>query len=195
MFRTTKMAAAVVAAGVILLAGCSGGNHDMSDMDHGSASAKPNGNHNSADVEFATMMIPHHQQALEMAELAGERASNPEVKKLAGKIEKAQDPEIKLMSGWLRGWGEPVPSPGMMGGHDMPGLMSDQDMKALEKASGEDFDRMFLEMMIRHHQGAVDMAETELKEGKDPAVRKLAKSIATSQTAEIGQMRNLLDSI
>lgn len=192
MFRSTKRCLAVAAlavAGALLLAGC--GDNGTESKDTGGSDAA---SHNEADVAFATGMIPHHQQALEMAEVAAERSADPKVKDLANRIEKAQDPEIEQMSGWLRDWGQPVPTPG--GGHaghsGMPGMMSDAEMGSLMKASGADFDRMFLEMMIRHHEGAIEMAKEEQDKGANAEAKQLAGSIATSQSAEIEEMRDLL---
>jgi len=131
-----------------------------------------------------------------MAQLAEQRASNAQVKQLATRIKQAQDPEIATMSGWLRQWGQPVPSPGMdHGDHGGPGMMSDQEMSDLESASGTDFDRMFLQMMIRHHQGAVEMANTEQQQGQNPQAKQLAAKIASDQTAEINEMQDLLTTI
>lgn len=192
MFRSIKRRLAVVAlavAGSLLLAGCGAGGDDSEDTAKGQAT------HNEADIAFATGMIPHHQQALEMAGLAADRAADPTVKDLAARIEKAQDPEIEQMSGWLRDWGQPVPTPG--GGHaahsGMPGMMSDAEMGSLTSASGTDFDRMFLEMMIRHHEGAIEMAKEEQDKGSNAEAKQLAESIATSQAAEVKEMRDLLD--
>lgn len=195
MFRSTNRRLALVAlalAGALSLAGCGDTSTGSNDADRSDAAS-----HNGADVAFATGMIPHHQQALEMAEVAAERATDPKVKDLANRIEKAQDPEIEQMSGWLREWGQPVPTPG--GGHaghsGMPGMMSDAEMGSLMKASGADFDRMFLEMMIRHHEGAIEMAKTEQTKGANAGAKRLAGSIATSQSAEIEEMRDLLDAM
>jgi uncharacterized protein (DUF305 family) len=112
---------------------------------------------------FAQMMIPHHQQAITMAEQAATKASSPEVEQLAGQIERAQGPEIQKMIGWLRSWGtSPSPDRGM---HMGDGMMSDQDMKKLDTVSGKAFDKVFLQMMIKHHQGAISMARTEQVQG------------------------------
>lgn len=168
--------------------------------------------HNAADVSFAQSMIPHHRQAVTMAGYAVTRASSPEVKTLAGQIAKAQNPEIVTMAGWLRAWGQPTPTagsstPGMdMGAtpgmtmssgaddrSDMPsGVMSDQDMMTLQESTGKAFDRMFLTMMISHHSGALMMAATELRDGSYGPAKHLARSIETSQTAEITTMKKLL---
>ncbi|WP_051869613.1 DUF305 domain-containing protein, partial [Streptomyces resistomycificus] len=170
-------------------------------------SAASTGAHNAQDVSFAQGMIPHHRQALEMAALAAGRASSPEVKDLAARIEKAQDPEIRTMSGWLTSWGEDVPAssdgsaesmPGMdhsgrSGAHKMPGMMDGSDMEKLEKASGGDFDTLFLTMMIEHHEGAVDMAGTEKDKGRYGPATSMADDIVTAQTAEITEMNKLLD--
>ncbi|MFB9895281.1 DUF305 domain-containing protein [Planobispora takensis] len=159
----------------------------------GARGARSSAAFNDADVAFAQMMIPHHRQAVEMAELAETRAADPEIRELAAKIKAAQDPEIATMTGWLTSWGAPVEPEGGHGGHDMPGMMTGQDMTALEEARGAAFDRMFAERMIAHHEGAVEMAETERAQGSDPEARRLAATVATAQQAEIEQMRRLLD--
>ncbi|WP_210585170.1 DUF305 domain-containing protein [Streptomyces sp. GESEQ-35] len=206
--RTALAATAGVAALVLAACGSDSGGHDMGSMESdssptatasASASAEA-GTHNGADVAFATEMIQHHRQAVEMADLADSRASSQEVKDLATKIKAAQDPEIKTMSGWLTSWGEEVPEdmssamPGM--DHDMsssmPGMMSSEDMDKLDKASGAEFDTMFLEMMVEHHEGAIEMARTEKADGKYGPATKLADDVITAQTAEIGQMNKML---
>nr|WP_091673422.1 DUF305 domain-containing protein [Micromonospora auratinigra] len=198
--RTALAGAAVTVA--LALAGC-GGDHSMSGSGHGmtGATATPatgaSASFGDADVMFAQMMVPHHRQAVEMAELAGTRAADPELKALAGRIKDAQAPEIATMTGWLTAWGRPVPSasgghgmPGM--GHGMPGMMSDADLTRLAAASGADFDRQFLTMMIAHHEGALTMAKDELARGLDAEVKALAQRIVTTQQDEIDTMREML---
>ncbi|MGW7170067.1 DUF305 domain-containing protein [Streptomyces sp. NPDC054884] len=199
--RTALTATAGVAA--LVLAACGGGGHDMGSMESdsspsASASAKA-GAHNGADVDFSTEMIQHHRQAIEMADLAADRASSQEVKDLATKIKGAQDPEIETMSGWLTSWGEEVPQDmSGMEGHDMddmssmPGMMSSEDMGKLDKASGAEFDKMFLEMMVEHHEGAIEMAKTEKADGRYGPATKLADDVITAQAAEIEQMNKML---
>ncbi|MFZ3495819.1 DUF305 domain-containing protein [Streptomyces sp. 5.8] len=143
--RATAVAAAATAA--LVLAAC-GGNGDSGAVRNGHNTASPSasapaqqGDHNAADVTFAQGMIPHHRQAIEMADLAATRAGSPEVKKLADEIKKAQDPEVKTLSGWLASWGEQVPAEGEgHGGHDMSGMMTAEEMKQLESSSGKAFD-------------------------------------------------------
>ncbi|MET9681902.1 DUF305 domain-containing protein [Streptomyces coeruleorubidus] len=203
-----------ITAGGLLLAAC--GGDDMKGMDHGSgssASASPTqttgespapGAFNDADVMFAQMMIPHHEQALEMSGLADGRASDAEIKTLAAEIEKAQDPEIQTMKSWLKAWGKPESAgesmPGMdhgSGGMDhgsgMSGMMSDEDMKKLKAAKGTEFDRMFAELMIEHHKGAITMAEDERKKGRDATARKLAADVVKTQSAEVEKFEKILD--
>jgi uncharacterized protein (DUF305 family) len=177
----------------LILAGC--GSNSSDNTGSKPSAAKTSSAHNNADVQFAQMMIAHHQQAIEMAKLAPSRASSDAVKTLATDIEGAQGPEIAKMTGWLKAWGKPV-SDGMGGmdmGHDsMPGLMSDKDMTMLKGMRGKEFDKQFLTMMIAHHQGAITMARQEQKDGTAPDAIALAKSIASSQTAQITQMRKLV---
>ncbi|MEY7981470.1 DUF305 domain-containing protein, partial [Streptomyces pilosus] len=158
-----------------------------------SASASA-GRHNAADVAFAQGMIPHHRQAVEMADLAPDRARSPEVRKLAAEIKRAQDPEIRTLSGWLASWGEEVPAEGAMdhSGHGMGGMMTAEEMTGLENASGRAFDTAFLELMIKHHEGAVAMAETERADGAHGPAVEMAGSIIDSQSAEIERMNDLL---
>lgn len=201
--RTVLSVTAGAAAFVLAACGSDGGSggHDMGSMESDSgptatASAEA-GDHNDADVDFSTEMIQHHRQAVDMAELAADRASSQEVKDLATKVKGAQDPEIETMSGWLTSWGEDVPEK-MSGAMDhdmssaMPGMMSGKDMDKLEKASGAEFDTMFLTMMVEHHEGAVEMAETEKADGKYGPATKLADAVVTAQTAEIKQMNKML---
>ncbi|MEV2227445.1 DUF305 domain-containing protein [Streptomyces phaeochromogenes] len=204
--RRTALSVTAGAAALVLAAcgsdsGTGSGGHDMGSMESDSgptatASAKA-GDHNDADVDFSKEMIQHHRQAVDMAELAADRASSQEVKGLATKVKGAQAPEIKTMSGWLTSWGEDVPEE-MSGAMDhdmssaMPGMMSGTDMDKLEKASGAEFDTMFLTMMVEHHEAAVEMAETEQADGKYGPATKLADDVVTAQTAEIKQMNKML---
>jgi uncharacterized protein (DUF305 family) len=195
---------AVSATGLITIAAC--GNSGSAGQDHsptdtarmsstmtmpGATNTSP-GEHNVADVTFATDMIPHHRQAIQMADTASTKAVNAEVKSLATKIKSAQAPEIAQMSDWLTGWGSPLPGTSMRPGMSMPGMMSEADMTSLGKASGTEFDRMWVEMMIKHHSGAIAMARTELAQGKNTDAKALAQSIITGQSAEIAQLRTLL---
>lgn len=196
--RAALAATAATAALVLAACGGAGGSDTPSDAQtSSSAGADATADtHNDQDVSFAQGMIPHHQQAVQMAEMAADRASSAEVKDLASRIQKAQDPEIRTMSGWLKAWGEDVPSamPGMdHSAHSgAAGMMDQEDMDKLSKASGKDFDTMFLTMMVEHHEGAVEMAGTEKDKGRYGAAKKLADAVVTTQTAEIEEMNELL---
>ena len=160
---------------------------------------------NAGDVTFAQGMIPHHQQAVEMSTIALDpaRKAGTAVKDLATRIQGAQDPEIKLMTSWLAEWGQPVDGMGGMNMDgmdmadmaDMPGMegmMTAAEMKALEAATGPAFDKLWLDMMIRHHQGAVTMSKTAETDGKAAVVKELAAKIVAAQEGEIAEMRKLL---
>ncbi|WP_405595195.1 DUF305 domain-containing protein [Streptomyces sp. NBC_01092] len=198
LVRRAALAATAVTAALVLAA-CGGDGSDTAAGPSASSSASA-GAHNDQDVSFAQGMIPHHQQALQMAETAADRASSAEVKDLAARIREAQDPEIRTMSGWLKSWGEDVPSaaPGMDhsghsgGGSGMAGMMDDKDMAELTKASGKAFDTLFLTLMVEHHEGAVEMARTEKAEGRFGPATKLADAVVTAQSAEIEEMNKLL---
>jgi uncharacterized protein (DUF305 family) len=142
---------------------------------------------------FAQMVIPHHQQAIEMADLALKNAQSADVTDLAGQIKAAQNPEIRTMTQWLRDWEAAAPTP--MGHGGSGGMMSEAEMSALASAQGADFDRMWLTMMIKHHQGAVEMAETEVAKGRNADAKTLADEIIKAQNAEITEMTALLQNL
>lgn len=144
------------------------------------------------DVMFAQMMIPHHEQAVEMADVALDQStSSVEVRQLAVDIKAAQDPEIETMRGWLEAWGAPQAAPSGME-HDS-GMMADTDMGALADAEGAEFDRMWLTMMIEHHEGAITMAQDVLATTEDEEVKAMAEDIIAAQEAEIATMQALLE--
>lgn len=193
-------AAAVAALGACGSSSSSGAANIPTSSTSSSASGiAVSGAHNSADVTFATNMIPHHSQAVQMADMAIAKATNADVKSLAVKIKAAQDPEIVTMTSWLKAWNQPIPSSSMDGMSGMSGtgsssamgMMSDADMAALDKATGKAFDTMWVTMMITHHQGAVAMSKTELASGQYTGAKTLAQSIITSQTAQIVQLKSL----
>jgi uncharacterized protein (DUF305 family) len=200
--RLTGLAGALV-AGTLLVAGCSGDTSTtgQSSTTSGSASsaATAETDHNDADVTFASGMIPHHESAIVMAQMAQAQAADQRVKDLAARIEAAQQPEIETMSGWLTDWGATASGSATddgMGGMDHGGMddgsMGGMDTGALMGMSGAEFDRMFLIMMIEHHRSAVQMAETEAASGQNTDASALAESIRDSQTAEISEMQQLL---
>lgn len=155
--------------------------------------------HNAQDVSFAKDMTPHHSQAVVMADLALAQASSQQVKDLATRIKAAQGPEITKMKGWLSSWGEKAPDD--MGGMDMSkmtgmqGMVDDAGMQALRGASGAPFDRLFLQDMTGHHQGAVAMAKVEIEKGKSADAKALAREITSGQEKEISEMGQLLQSL
>ncbi|HEY0692022.1 MAG TPA: DUF305 domain-containing protein [Kribbella sp.] len=189
----------VVPLAALTLTACGNGdNHDhamsghsMADHSMGASTAPAIAGHNAQDVRFAQMMIPHHRQAIVMAQQAATKASSPQVKELARQIAQAQGPQIQTMTGWLKVWGASQPAEGGM--HMGDGMMSAEDMKKLDTLSGKAFDQTFLQMMIKHHQGAIAMAETEQVRGSAAEAKAMAGSIVTSQSAEITTMRKLLN--
>ncbi|WP_311243872.1 DUF305 domain-containing protein [Microbacterium sp. WCS2018Hpa-23] len=197
MTRRTAAVAALLLSGAIVLAGCAtttpGDDSSMPGMDHSSSDAQIAGV-SSADVMFATMMIPHHQQAIEMADIVlADEGIDPRVEDLATRIKDAQGPEIEQLQGWLDDWGVDAGSGGGMDHGD--GMMSDDDMEALEAASGDDASRLFLEQMIEHHEGAIEMAEAQIADGENADAVSLAQDIVDAQTSEVAEMTELLASL
>jgi uncharacterized protein (DUF305 family) len=184
-----------VVSGAALLAAC-GSDHGA----HSAASVEVSADaaFNAADVMFAQGMIPHHQQAIEMADMALDPAvgAGPEVLDLAARIKAGQDPEIAQMTTWLKDWDQPM-AMDMSDGHmmdGMDGMLSPDEMKDLAALRGAEFDTAWMEGMIRHHEGAITMAEAVAAKGELPAVKALAEQIVAAQRAEIDEMRALLGS-
>jgi uncharacterized protein (DUF305 family) len=183
---------AAAAALTLTLAGCSA-SEPTTDSD----------GFNDADARFATAMIQHHAQALEMVDLTMGRDLEPEMVELTEQIRAAQAPEIEQMADWLVEWDQPVPQTsrdhanahGDGGAMDeqMPGMMSAEEMAALEDAPDQRFADMWLEMMVEHHEGAVEMAQTEIEDGQDPRAIALADEIVSAQEDEIATMRDMLE--
>lgn len=209
MWNRAILTAAGAVAVMAIAAGCGGGDSgtghsaDRGSTTSSSASAAPSSrDHNDADVVFAQHMIPHHQQAVEMSDMVlAKQGVNPRVTDLATRIKAAQGPEIQQMQGWLGQWGNP-PMPPMTSseGHDnMPGMssdamgmMSDEQMTALKNANGAESSKLFLTGMITHHEGAIAMAQNEIKDGSFAPAVELARSIVTTQQQEIDTMKGIL---
>jgi uncharacterized protein (DUF305 family) len=203
MSKRRLLVAPIAATLALTLAAC-GSDDDSSSTDTTAAAATDAAGGqgtvalNDADVEFAQGMIAHHEQAIEMAEIALDpnRSAGPEVIDLATRIQAAQEPEIEQMTAWLTAAGEPL-TMDMSEGHDMSdmeGMMTAEQMDALAIATGTEFDQMWLEMMIAHHQGAISQSETVKANGSNPDVLALADQIITAQQAEIAEMQALLES-
>ena len=194
-FRTAATAALALSAALVL-AGCSAGNDDgsMPGMDHGSSEQAADVN--DADVMFASMMIVHHEQAIEMSDIVlAKEGVAPEVVGLAEEIKAAQGPEIEQLQGWLEDWGVDPEEQQMDGMDHGDGMMTEDDLAALESADGPEASRLFLEQMIVHHEGAVEMAQTQVDDGSNPDAVELAQTIIDAQTAEIQEMQDLLTTL
>jgi uncharacterized protein (DUF305 family) len=172
----------------LALAGCAGSQH----AGHGTATSSVTqpAAHNAADVMFARHMIPHHQQALDMADMVPTRTHNDALLVVAVHIKTDQQAEITTLANLLAQWGEPPQDP--QDPMDMAGLVDDATMSQLPSLTGADFDRLWTTAMISHHQGAVAMAQTELAQGQSPEATKLAGTIVTTQEREISYMNDLL---
>ncbi len=199
MILNTRALVALALGLTLGLTGCS--NADDS-ADDSAATNTSTSDHNAADVEFSTEMIPHHAQALVMVDMTRGRPMDPEFEALTVAIRDAQAPEIELMTDWLVDWDEEVPATmrdhsnaggGMNDEMGMgPGMMSDDDFDGLKSTGDTAFQDMWLTMMIEHHEGAIEMAETQVAEGLYQPSVELAQRIITSQTAEIAQMQDML---
>ncbi len=206
--RSTLSTRPVVLGGVVLaaaltLGACGASSSTTTPKAQASASASygpaASGPHNAADVTFASDMVPHHTEAVQMATMALQQGSNAQVKQLATAIKGGQDPEINTMDGWLAGWGAPVPAAGSMtgmgGNASMPGMMTGAENQQLSSANGAAFDRLWVTLMTKHHKGALTMAQTELRGGQNTDAKALAMKIIGEQTKEIATMAALMKSL
>lgn len=203
--RISITAAVLAAGGAIALAGCGSSSHEGHSTTESSSVAAASSSHNAADAMFVQMMVPHHEQAVEMSDmLLAKSGIDPRVVSLAQEITAAQGPEITTMKQWASSWGVSTDGGmnhsgmdhGSMGGGSMSGsmsgMMSADDMNRLQTAQGVDAARLFLDQMIEHHTGAISMAQNEIRSGKDAAAKQLAQSIVTTQQREIATMKQLL---
>ncbi len=200
------LTASAALAATLVLAACGNDNDTAADSGsgmhgggHNATTAAPSASSaasNQEDIAFLTSMKPHHQQAVEMSDMVLATAPPAPVAELARQVKAAQDPEIKQIEQMLTALGQPIDS-AASGGHmgDHGGMMSDAEMTALKNAKGTEAARLYLTGMIKHHKGAIEAAETELKDGKYEPARQLAMTIAKDQTAEITKMEQLLQTL
>jgi uncharacterized protein (DUF305 family) len=191
--RRTAKAASLTLSALLVFGACGGGSADSTETVPATATAT----FNDDDVMFAQMMIPHHEQAVEMSDIALDPTvgASDAVRQLATRIKGAQDPEIELMTGLLTGWGKSTEMDTSMDHSSMmDGMLTADELDGLSSLRGADFDRAWMEAMIKHHEGALAMAKDVLEGGSDPAVMKLSEEIVAGQQAEIDEMRGLLGS-
>ena len=193
-----SLAVSLILLGALTFSGCSANspiNTNSSEM--GTEASE----FTMAEIMFAQMMIPHHQQAVTMADLATSRTQNAEILKLAAAIKAAQEPEIEIMKSWLASGDAGADTSDPHAGHDvgdgmssemgsMGGMLTDEQLDQLAAAKDEEFDQLFLSGMIAHHEGAIKMAE-EIQQSMNPAVKTLAEEIISSQRLEIESMKAL----
>ena len=192
--RTRLVALLATFAAATALSSCS----TAAKEDHGanpSSATSTEVSHNEDDVMFAQMMIPHHEQAVELTALVPDRSTNPALVALASKISGEQQPEIGGMRAMLLQWDvNPAEMPHASGhaGMTMQGMVDDATMVKLDSLKGADFDTLWLQSMISHHQGAIEMAKVEIADGKNADMITIAKNIVAAQQAEIDQMKKML---
>jgi uncharacterized protein (DUF305 family) len=194
--------AALIATAALSLSGC---GDPSADQPSDTIATAPNGDtFNDADVTFATDMIQHHAQALQMVDIARGRSLDPAVEQLLDDIQAAQGPEIEQMTDWLTAWDKPIPATvrdhtnadgGMSGmdmGEEMPGMITADQIDELTNADAADFQTLWLTRMIEHHQGAIEMARIHQADGENPDAQALAEQVETDQQAQITTMEQML---
>ncbi len=180
---------ALLIAMSITAAACA--SSDSSSSNTSPPTAEASQEFNANDVMFAQGMIPHHSQAVEMASLAltSDRGASDEVRDLARRIESAQDPEIEQMTEWLISWDQPLDMPAM-DGMEMDGMVASDELDALAKLEGTQFEAEWTRLMIAHHEGAIAMAEAEIESGLNEDAIALAENIVTTQQTEVDELRS-----
>ena len=173
---------------VMALAGCS--KDSSMGMDHEGHSSMASGDLSSDDIMFLQMMIPHHQQAIDISDLALTKSSDSELLALAKDIRDGQGAEIVKMKAWLDGANAGM-DPGHSMGHDMSGMLSDSELAALKAATGKSFDLLWLKGMTGHHVGAIDMAAM-IEDASNPEIKSFCQAIVTTQSAQNKQMAAMI---
>lgn len=202
--RGKSLTAAAAIASLLALTSCGSPSHQAGTNTPTGSSGTPSPalttqTHNAEDVTFAQSMIPHHQQAIKMSDVVlSKQGIDARVTDLATRIKDAQGPEVREMQNWLLQWGQP-PTPSTPSGHGgmpgMDGMMSDQDIQSLQNAQGTEAGRLYLTQMVRHHQGAIVMAQNEIKSGQFVPAIALARSIVATQQQEIDTMQAIVSSL
>lgn len=195
-YRIAAISVATLTAS-LLLSGCTiniggAGSDSKGMMDGGMMGNSESGSaFSGTDIMFAQMMIPHHQQAVDMSTFAESNTTNPEVLALAKQIKDAQAPEISLMKKWITDTGSSIDM-----GHDMGmgGMLTEEQLAALKSATGPAFDKLYLQGMIGHHEGALQMAKM-IVDSKNAEAKQLADNVISSQTAEIEKMKKMLENM
>jgi uncharacterized protein (DUF305 family) len=199
-FRFQRFVLSVAAVGTaVALAACgsqdaggAGQSGDMANMPGMSQpAAETKASFNDADVAFAQMMIPDHQMTEKMAKAAQKKASSKDLKELAGQMIEGQSETVDTLQGWLKGWGKPATAD--MAGMRMPGAMTDKDMDMLESMNGMEFDMMFAEMMIKHHEGSMQMARDEQAKGASTEAKAMAADMLKQQQAQVKSLQGIAD--
>ena len=184
-----------IAVAALLLSAC--GSHDMGSMNMGSSdtsnSIPESADFNDADVMFAQMMIPHHEQAIEMSDIALDpnTGASAAIIALATQIKGAQDPEISQMKNLLTTWGMPTEMGSMDNSSMMDGMLSLEEMDTLGQLKGAEFDKAWAKGMIAHHEGAIEMANDVLANGKNSEILALANAVVSGQSTEIETLKPL----
>ena len=194
MMPQRKRIAAVLITGQLVLAACGGGSDHHSSATTDTTQTNSNRGFNDADIMFAQMMIPHHEQALELADMALDPTlmASEQVKVLASQIKAAQDPEIDVMTQWLSEWDQPLMDMSEDHSMTMEGMLSVDELSALGQMNGEEFDQAWIQAMIAHHKGAIEMADTVKAAGASALVQELADAIIQAQKSEIDTLELLL---
>jgi uncharacterized protein (DUF305 family) len=194
-FSTTKKVIVVMFAVTLGVVSSACGSTQTSSSDDTSTIDTSVAAHNDADVMFAQMMIPHHEQAIEMSDIALDPTigASESVRSLATDIKAAQDPEIAQMTAFLESWGQPTAMDSSMDHSSMmSGMLTVQEIENLGTQRGTDFDTAWINAMIKHHEGALQMAKDVERNGVNTDVKKLAAAIITTQQSEIDLMNALL---
>jgi uncharacterized protein (DUF305 family) len=187
--RIVAAAAALVIAAAV--ASCSG-SPDRNTAPAAQSTQQPD--HNADDVTFARNMVPHHEQAIVLAQMVPTNTTNQQVIALSNRIIETQMPEIQAFRSWLMQWDDAQNSGHDSAGHGapMPGMVDQVTLNKLQTLTGPEFDRLWLTSMIDHHRGAIAMSQDEIAHGKNPDVIYLARTVIASQQAEIDQMKKML---
>lgn len=192
-----RIRAVPVAIGLVVIwgAGCSADDPSLVGSGAPSEDSVAAASHNDADVSFAQSMVPHHAEAIEIARLAIDRAADQRVRGLAGRIKAAQVPEIERMREWLRAWGTTTDGTDHGEAEPRSRMMSEEGVASLRAVSGAKFDRMFVERMIAHHQGAAAMADQEVADGESPEALAFARAMKSAREREVAEMKSLLEEL